>query len=107
MSLDIYLVCPCCKQTAFEHNITHNLAKMADEAGIYEVTWRANERECKAGELVERLEAGLQRLKNDPVKFRAFDAPNGWGLYEHLVTFVEQLLGACRDYPECSVECSR
>ena len=35
MSLDVYLFCPECGHTVGEHNVTHNLRNMADEAGIY------------------------------------------------------------------------
>ncbi len=57
MSLDVYLedetkprVCSCCNQVitgSFEEvyisNVTHNLNKMAGEAGIYEALWRPEE----------------------------------------------------------------
>ena len=44
MSLDIYLIPPRCEHCGergegYDANITHNLGRMASEAGIYEVLW--------------------------------------------------------------------
>jgi len=43
MSLDVYLTDPTATydtESLFSSNITHNLRKMALEAGIYEALWR-------------------------------------------------------------------
>ena len=67
-------------------NITHNLSKMAGEAGIYEALWRPEEiGKTKATEIVE-----LADLKARPEHFKTFNSPNGWGMYEHFVPFVEK-----------------
>ena len=79
MSLDIYLLVtkPC---EVYSANITHNLGKMASEAGIYKCLWRPEEVEItKAKELIEPLSRGLALLKGDPERFKAFNASNGWG----------------------------
>lgn len=89
-------------------NITHNLGRMAAAAGIYKELWRPEEIGItKASQLIEPLSAGLDRLKAKPDRFRLFDAPNGWGRYEHFVPFVEQYLAACRENPEATVNVSR
>lgn len=110
MSLDIRLTtqpCDCCKRDGdllFSSNITHNLGKMAEAAGIYEACWRPEEVGItKAVELIEPLTKGLDLLKADPERFRAYDSPNGWGLYEHFVPWVEEYLEACRAHPEALV----
>jgi hypothetical protein len=51
--------------------------------------------------------SALRLLKSDPARFRAYNAPNGWGLYEHFVPFVEQYLEACREHPDATVKASR
>lgn len=43
MSLDVYLEGPPVPQDVFWANITHNLGRMADEAGIYKHLWRPEE----------------------------------------------------------------
>ena len=92
----------------FEANITHNLGKMAQEAGLYEYLWRPEEIEIiKAGQLIDYLREGLHRLKSDPEKFKAFNPPNGWGTYEGLVEFVQNYLDACYEHPDARVEVSR
>lgn len=95
-------------EEVFEANITHNLNIMADEAGIYYHLWRPDECNItKAKELIDGLEAGLWKLKNDPKYFKQFNPENGWGKYEGLVEFVEKYLNACKTYPEAIVSVSR
>ncbi len=125
MSLDVYLEGPeqevecTCKDCEHRHtrktreryydaNITHNLGRMAREAGIYEVLWRPEELEITtAWQLIAPLAAGLEKLRADPEKFSAFNASNGWGMYEHFVPFVAKYLDACIKNPDASVSVSR
>ncbi len=89
-------------------NITHGLGKMAVEAGIYEALWRPEEiGKTKASEIIELLEKGLADLKARPVHFETFNSPNGWGVYERFVPFVEKYLDACKQYPNAIIEISR
>jgi hypothetical protein len=125
MSLDVSLegatatvpcVCPNCgnehtcqrTETVFDANITHNLGKMADEAGIYMHLWRPDELGIKqAGEIIEPLRQGIQRMKADPAHFEQFSSPNGWGMYENFVPWVERYLAACEQYPDATIYVSR
>ena len=100
------------KEYVYDANITHNLGKMADEAGIYEALWRPEEineeiNEEKAEDIIELLEVGLTDLKARPEHFEQFNSPNGWGMYDHFVPFVEKYLNACKEYPKCLIEISR
>lgn len=107
MSLDVYLteVRP---SEVYSANITHNLNRMAAAAGLYEALWRPEELKIRlAVELIPLLERGLETLKTDPEKFRKLNAENGWGKYEHLVSFVEDYLAACRESPGAEVRVSR
>jgi hypothetical protein len=98
----------CGKRSVYESNITHNLTEMADAAGICEACWRPEEIGVTyARDLAPLLRDGLEKLKAEPEKFRAFDAPNGWGRYEHFVPFVEQYLLACEDCPDATIRVSR
>ena len=107
MSLDVTLIetRPC---EVFEDNITHNLGEMALRAGIYEVCWRPEEIGItKAKDIIHILEKGLADLKSRPEYFRQFDSPNGWGLYDNFVPWVERYLEACKNHPEATIEVSR
>ena len=85
MSLDVVLTATR-PTSVFDYNITHNLGKMAEAAGIYQYLWRPEELNITtAGELIEPLTKGLQRLKNSPDHFRTFEPDNGWGSYDGLV----------------------
>jgi hypothetical protein len=107
MSLDVYLTAVRPTQV-FECNITHNLGKMADAAGIYKHLWRPEELGItKARDLIAPLADGLGRLRADPGGFSLHNAANGWGRYEHLVSFVEQYLAACRENPDADIRVSR
>ena len=92
----------------FNANITHNLNKMADAAGIYKVLWRPEEIGIEtAAEVIPILREGLCKLVSDPAYYKQFDAANGWGLYVHFVPFCVEVLEACIAHPEAFVEVSR
>lgn len=125
MSLDVYLSGPTttvtctCRECGHEHtrestegaywsNITHNLNRMAREAGIYEVVWRPEEvGVTHARQLIEPLRGGIARLKADPAHFEQFNSSNGWGLYINFVPWLEQYLAACEANPDAEVSVSR
>lgn len=91
----------------YSANITHNLNRMADAAGIYGAMWRPAENGfSKADDIINPLEAGLADLKARPEHYEQFNAVNGWGLYKHFVPFVEAYLEACKAYPEASISVS-
>ena len=107
MSLDVYLTAV--RPTfVYERNVTHNLNRMADAAGIYEHLWRPDEiGVTKAVQLIEPLRAGLSKLLADPDNFRTFNPVNGWGDYEGLVDFVREYLSACEANPDADVSVDR
>lgn len=113
MSLDVYLTpnkCEHCgrRGEGFSSNITHNLNSMAAEAGIYEIVWRPEENGItKAKQLIEPLRKAIAEMKIDPERFKKHNAPNGWGLYEHFVPWLEEYLAACESEPEAAVSVSR
>ena len=123
MSLDVSLlgepkevkcVCSCGnehtkikRENYYWGNITHNLNTMAKKAGIYHCLWRPDEVGItKANQLIEPLTKGLDDLKARPDYFKKFNSPNGWGMYQDFVPFVEEYLNACKEYPEANVEVS-
>jgi hypothetical protein len=125
VSLNVYLegetitrTCMCphcldehtCEETddLYNANITHNLNRMASEAGVYNHLWKPDEiGVTKASQLVEPLTSGLRLLKSDPERFQKFNPLNGWGDYDGLVGFVSKYLRACQEYPEATVRVSR
>lgn len=88
----------------FGANITHNLASMAREAGIYEMCWKPEELNIThAHQLIPLLRGGLINLKLYPERFKAFNPENGWGNYEGLVEFMTNYLNACEAHPQARV----
>ena len=125
MSLDVYLQgdetdvkCKCVecgnehtrheRPTFFSANITHNLGKMAEEAGIYKHLWRPEEiKITKASQLIGPLRAGLKKMKANPTRFKKYDASNGWGTYKDFVPWIEEYLAACEKTPDATIKVSR
>lgn len=140
MSLDVYLKrrrwisYDCGKtytednETVYDANITHNLGKMADMAGLYEALWRPhrlkpgynipesdNDAEyyfeqqdiTYAKDIIKIVERGLNKLKKSPSKYKKFNASNGWGTYDGLVKFTEGYLNALKEYPDAIIRVSR
>lgn len=92
----------------YSANITHNLNRMATEAGIYQHLWRPDEIGItKACQLIEPLQQGLLLLLADRPRFEAFNPDNGWGTYDGLVQFVMGYLQACCQYPTADVSVCR
>lgn len=124
MSLDVYLLgpekevactCECghqhIKQTRevfFQDNITHNLNEMAKHSGLYMYLWRPEEIDIfTALDLIGPLEKGINVLACGREFYQQFNAPNGWGKFEDLLSFCQRYLRACKDYPEAKIEVSR
>ena len=120
MSLDVYLydsyhkTYDCGKtliqtgEYVFNANITHNLTKMAKAAGIYYTCWRPEEIGAKrASDIIELLEKGYKRLKENPQHYKKFNSPNGWGMYKHFLPWVKEYLEACKKYPNAEISVSR
>lgn len=114
MSLDIYFTqkktCPNCShiltdgEEVFWKNITHNLGKMASEAGFYEQLWHPERTDVvTAQQLGIHIEKGIAELKANPEKYKQFSAENGWGTYTQFVPWLEELLTACKEYPDAIV----
>ena len=107
MSLDVMLYDENGSEV-YSSNITHNLNKMAAEAGIYECLWRPDENGIThAHQIIEPLAAGLALLTTQKARFEEFNSPNGWGLWKNFVPWCADYLQACRDYPDARVDVSR
>lgn len=113
MSLDVSLstnVCAHCGRGDWEWgaNITHNLTRMADEAGIYGAVWRPEEHGITtAAQVAEVLRRGLADMEARPDHYRQFDATNGWGTYDQFLPWLREYLEACEQWPDATVRVSR
>jgi len=92
----------------FSQNITHNLNKMAEALGIYKAVWRPEEINfTKAKQLIEPLENAIKLMREDPEKYKKFDAENGWGTYRDFLPWLKKYLAACKESPNARIEVSR
>lgn len=107
MSLDVYLEDECGNEL-YSRNITHNLNKMADAAGIYKVLWRPEEIGVKyASQIIQPLTDGLIILVLNKKEFEQYNPDNGWGNYEGLVMFCADYLQACKDNSDALIRVRR
>jgi len=116
------------REEVYGANITHNLGKMAGEAGIYEALWRPYQLKegynipeddydaeyefeeanpVRAHEIIEIIEKGLADMKARPKHYEKFNSPNGWGMYHNFVPWIEKYLKALKEFPESQVVCDR
>jgi len=98
-----------CKRIVYleNFNITHNLIKMAKEAGIYKALWHPNENGYfVAGDVIDVLQGGYDDFLERPEYYKQFNSPNGWGMYKSMVPFVEDVIRACKRYPNAKIETS-
>ena len=92
----------------YSANITHNLNKMAEAAGIYEAVWRPEEHGyTHAKDIIEILESGINKMKENPDYYKTFNAPNGWGTYGNFLPWLEKYLEACKKDPDAEIQVSR
>jgi len=88
-------------------NITHNLNKMAEAVGLYEVLWYPEKIGItSASQMIPLIEKGVKKLEVNPEKYKALNPPNGWGNYENLVSFCRSALRWCYEYPDAVIEAS-
>ena len=109
MGLTVYLI-ETKPVRVFDTNITHNLGRMAEEAGLYEYLWRPDEiypAVVRAEQLIKPLQTGIAEMKADPARFKKFDSNNGWGTYDTFVPWLESYLAACVENPDAKVEVCR
>jgi len=85
-------------------NITHNLMKMANEAGVYEALWEPIENGfASAGDIIEVLESGIRRMIINQEYYEQFNPPNGWGTYGNLLESMCEIVQACREHPKALI----
>ncbi len=108
MSLDIHFYMEGEEESVFDCNVTHNLSKMADAAGIYKTLWYPEEIGItKASDLIHPLEDAITDMGKRPEYYQYFNAKNGWGTYYQFVPWLIKLLNAAREYPDATISISR
>ena len=123
MSLDISLHQEAEYNTeVYEANITHNLGEMAEavicfslrnnhdvldnnEITLYHILWHGSGQSAKV--IAPMLEVGLKELIENEVELCEYIPKNGWGTYAGLIKFTQELLFACKEFPETTLWCHR
>ena len=101
LNFSIEKECDCCGHVRYESfNITHNLANMASEAGVYRCLWRPKEDGyVTAAQIIPLLENAIVMMNEGPTRFKVFNASNGWGDYEGLLNVIGKILAECKKNP--------
>lgn len=76
------------------HNITYNLARFFKDFDAYPPDWDGKPRT----EVADKIDAALVSINaNQLAALKAeYDSPNGWGLVEHGISFLENVRDSCR-----------
>lgn len=107
MSLDVHLEDDNGKDL-YERNITHNLNKMAEAAGVYQCLWRPEEIGItQAHQLIEPISRGIAFLAFYRPVCDTYAPSNGWGSWERLYDFCCDYLKACSLNPTATIRVSR
>jgi hypothetical protein len=93
------------KVTVHESNITHNVVPMWDLAGCYDALYMADGK--LASEIVDALDAGVRHMEANREAHEALNPSNGWGKYEHALSFLREYASACRAHPKATVVVSK
>lgn len=106
MSLDIELKID--GDCVWSGNMTHNLNKIAIEAGVYECIWRPDEIGIKyAKDNISNLRFALGIFYSNYNELKKLNPPNGWGDIDGLIEVTQGFLGACTEYPDAIIYCDR
>jgi hypothetical protein len=94
MSLDFYIKRKIMSEV-YWGNMTHNVSTMWVEAGIYDSLY--NSHGLKAGSIIFNLEEGLQKMTENPEKYKKLEPDNGWGTYDGAIKYLEEIILACKN----------
>lgn len=107
LDVDLYVTIDGSSIRVFEANITHNLTKMAANAGVYYACWHPEEiNATRAKHILPMLDDGIKALREFPDHYKQFAPENGWGTYEGFLAWLEKYAEACRKFPSARIEAS-
>ncbi len=81
-------------------NYTSNSVRAWREAGAD----LAEFHDKTAAECAPILAAAIEVMRSDPIKYKAFDAANGWGSYETLIPALNELYYTLKRHPKATVK---
>lgn len=89
-------------------NITHNVGKIAREAGFYECIWQADTVGIEfAKGNITHLRSALGAFYSDYDKLAKLNPENGWGSIDGLIDFTKNYLDACIKHPNARISIHR
>ena len=91
--------CGHCKGEVFEFSPTYNLRPMFHAAGFCLRDFNG----MTGAEVAPVLTVAVASMEADPAKFRALDAPNGWGTYDDIMPYLRRFRDAVSAHPAASV----
>lgn len=100
LGLSFHAVRPTC---IGNFNVTHNLAGMAEEAGVYEILWKPELSVKTASDMIAPLEAAIKDMTERKDYYERFNSPNGWGTYESFLPWLCSVLACCKENPDAEV----
>ena len=97
MSLDLWMEKDK-EEISESFNYTYNVSQMWKEATNDEKMIPIEG--LTGAEAKPLLLSGLEKLQENPEKFRAMNPDNKWGDYDRFILWIEQLIKECDSYPD-------
>lgn len=104
MSLDIWLT-ETIPTEVCSLNITHNITNMWEKAKVYDALYMSSGK--RAMDILPYLADGLKDMEEKPEEYKILNASNGWGTYEHALSFLKEFYNKCKEYPEAIIGISK
>ena len=82
-------------------NYTYNCAEMFSRGSGMSLN-RLNG--MKASEAIAILEKGWLNMANKPEEMKTLAPENGWGTYQGFKNYIKNILEACKDNPDATLE---
>jgi hypothetical protein len=112
VSLDVYLTTETTaggseprREHLYERNITHNMSKMWNKAGVWDALYESHGKQAK--DIIATLENGVADMAMKKGEYLPLNPENGWGSYEGALDFLSDYLAACKEYPLATIGVSR
>jgi hypothetical protein len=112
MSLDLYISperCPTCGHIEDQENfnVTYNVSRMWYELFPKEQGDMVPIEGLTGSQAEPIIKKAIKKFKSNKKSLEKLNPPNGWGSYNQFLEFLEDVLDACKRYPNSKWEAWR
>jgi hypothetical protein len=89
----------------FTANITHNVNEMWAKAGVYDALYNSGDK--LASELIPFIKKGIAYFMDHREELELLNPKNGGGSYGSAFRFLNEVLAACKEFPDAIIRISK